>query len=292
MEATGSTGAVVSYSISAADGVDGSVPVDCSPASGSLFPLGTTTVNCSATDLTGNPTGATFLVSVEDTTAPSITPITDISVDAYRKSGASVKYTSPATFDAVDGAGTASCSPASGSFFQMGTTEVICNAIDSHGNSSTSRFFVFVDWDGKASISQPSSSSASIVPLTSGEVIDLDCNDLFWAFGIKLSFRNLCDYQTKVNSINVPNLPGNLPDGYTFVTGLDLSILTGNQTVQNLPSGTGVQMDFPLNGGASDQFAVLSWRGTEWVQVAAQSNTDQILSITANYAGVFILVKK
>jgi hypothetical protein len=45
-----------------------------------------------------------------------------------------VAYTSPATSDAVDGVGVATCAPASGSPFQLGTTTVLCDAVDAAGN--------------------------------------------------------------------------------------------------------------------------------------------------------------
>jgi hypothetical protein len=70
-EATGPGGANVSYTTSATDIVDVTDPVTCSPASGSLFAIGTTTVNCSSTDLHGNTSTKSFTVTVEDTTAPS-----------------------------------------------------------------------------------------------------------------------------------------------------------------------------------------------------------------------------
>jgi hypothetical protein len=38
--------------------------VACTPASGSLFPVGTTTVTCTATDAAGNVSGGTFFVTV------------------------------------------------------------------------------------------------------------------------------------------------------------------------------------------------------------------------------------
>ena len=59
------SGAVVTYSgQSATDLVDGSVPVTCSPASGSTFAIGTTTVTCSATDAHGNTGTKSFHVTV------------------------------------------------------------------------------------------------------------------------------------------------------------------------------------------------------------------------------------
>jgi hypothetical protein len=70
-EATGPNGARVNYSgISANDLVDGAMAVNCSPDSGTIFAIGETTVNCSATDKAGNTATGTFTVKVEDTTAP------------------------------------------------------------------------------------------------------------------------------------------------------------------------------------------------------------------------------
>jgi len=63
--ATGPTGAPASYSASAVDAVYGSVAVSCDIASGSTFPVGTTTVTCSATDPAGNPGTGTATVTVE-----------------------------------------------------------------------------------------------------------------------------------------------------------------------------------------------------------------------------------
>jgi hypothetical protein len=62
--ATGISGAVVTYSASASDLVDGPVAVSCSPASGSTFAPGTTTVNCSATDAAGTTATGSFTVHV------------------------------------------------------------------------------------------------------------------------------------------------------------------------------------------------------------------------------------
>jgi hypothetical protein len=48
----------------AVDVVDGSVPVSCSPPSGSVFSVGTTTVTCTATDSHGNTATTSFSVTV------------------------------------------------------------------------------------------------------------------------------------------------------------------------------------------------------------------------------------
>ena len=54
VDATSPTGAVVTYAATASDAVDGAFAPECSPASGSLFAIGTTTVSCTATDAHGN----------------------------------------------------------------------------------------------------------------------------------------------------------------------------------------------------------------------------------------------
>jgi PKD repeat protein len=63
--ATDQTGRTVSYAPpTATDAVDGPVPVECSPPSGSRFALGSTTVTCTATDRAGNAATASFRVTV------------------------------------------------------------------------------------------------------------------------------------------------------------------------------------------------------------------------------------
>jgi hypothetical protein len=73
VEATGPGGAIVSYSATATDARDTNVVVTCLPASGSLFPLGPTPVNCSATNSRNKTATGSFTVSVVDTTPPAVT---------------------------------------------------------------------------------------------------------------------------------------------------------------------------------------------------------------------------
>ncbi len=142
-EATGPNGAEVTYTAPTAnDAVYGSVDVECTPASGTTFALGTTEVTCTATDGSGNeavPT--TFNVKVQDTTAPVIASHDPVTEEATGPDGANVTYTSPGTTDAVDGNGTANCTPASGSKFALGDTTVTCTATDAAGNEATSTTF-------------------------------------------------------------------------------------------------------------------------------------------------------
>jgi probable HAF family extracellular repeat protein len=64
VEASDAAGAVVYYVVTATDDVDPSPAVVCVPPSLSTFPIGTTTVECVATDNTGKSGSATFKVTV------------------------------------------------------------------------------------------------------------------------------------------------------------------------------------------------------------------------------------
>jgi hypothetical protein len=64
------SGAVVNFAASASDPVDGALPISCAPSSGSVFPIGVTTVSCSATDSNGHTSAGSLLVTVNPPDAP------------------------------------------------------------------------------------------------------------------------------------------------------------------------------------------------------------------------------
>jgi len=144
VEATGPTGAVVTWSISATDNVEVDGSPSCEPASGSTFPLGDTLVSCSVTDVAGNTDSGSFTVTVEDTGAPSITAPADITTEATSAAGAVVTFDDPVVSDTVDTTLTPACDPASGSTFPLGDTEITCSVTDDSGNSSEASFTITV----------------------------------------------------------------------------------------------------------------------------------------------------
>ena len=135
-EATGPSGTAVSYTATATDLVDGSVSVSCIPVSGSTFAIGTTSVNCSATDFHGNTATGSFNIIIEDTTAPVIAAHVDLTIEATSSAGATVTYTNPTATDNYDSIITVSCLPISGSTFGLGDTTVTCTATDAVGNDA------------------------------------------------------------------------------------------------------------------------------------------------------------
>jgi hypothetical protein len=145
VEATDASGATVTYAASATDDTAGSVPVQCSPASGSTFPFGATIVNCSADDGFGNVANGSFVVTVVDSTPPVLIGVpSNMAVEATGQSGAVAAYASPTASDNIDGAIAVTCAPASGSTFPIGVTTVTCTAIDSHGNTAAASFTITV----------------------------------------------------------------------------------------------------------------------------------------------------
>jgi alpha-L-fucosidase 2 len=64
VSATSPSGAVVNFAASATDAVSGSTAVTAVPASGSVFPIGTTSVQCSAIDAAANIAQGSFTVTV------------------------------------------------------------------------------------------------------------------------------------------------------------------------------------------------------------------------------------
>jgi hypothetical protein len=146
-EATSPSGAAVSYAASATDLVDGPVAVNCTPAPGGTFALGTTTVTCTASDANHNTGARGFSVTVRDTTAPALSAPGNITVNATGPAGALVTYVANAT-DVADPAPRVGCVPASGSLFPVGTSSVTCTARDNSGNSTSAAFLVTVKGAG------------------------------------------------------------------------------------------------------------------------------------------------
>jgi hypothetical protein len=119
-------------------------------------------VTCSAQDASGNVAAPqSFDVNVHDTTGPAIQAHANVVVEATGASGATVIYTLPTATDAVSGAATVTCAPASGTTFARGHTTVTCSAQDATNNVSASTFDVYVRDTTAPAISVPASFTVS-----------------------------------------------------------------------------------------------------------------------------------
>ena len=127
-QATGPAGAQVSWQAATATDENPANPqVSCDATSGDTFPIGTTTVNCPATDAAGNIASGSFDVTVQDTTAPKVTNTT---VPAAGTTRVAPGVNVTATFTEAMDASTTDGDPStiSGTTFKLlraGTTTVI-----------------------------------------------------------------------------------------------------------------------------------------------------------------------
>jgi hypothetical protein len=130
-------GAVTTYPAPTTGGTCGTIV--CSPASGSFFPKGLTTVTCS--EAVAN---CSFTITVNDTQPPTITCPANVTASAGASciSGA-VTYPPPTGTDNCPGV-TTLCSPASGSTFPAGNTTTTCTATDAAQNTATCSFLVTI----------------------------------------------------------------------------------------------------------------------------------------------------
>lgn len=149
VNATSPQGATVTYTLPTATDEKGDNPgpvVSCTPAPGSLFPIGTTTITCTATDSDdiNSPVSQKFPVTVNDTDLALTGVPANITTNATSSQGAVVTYIPPTVVDEDSPLPAVTCSPASGSTFPIGATTVTCTATDSSGNSVSASFQVTV----------------------------------------------------------------------------------------------------------------------------------------------------
>jgi len=138
----GLSNAVVRFTVTATDNAPG-VSVSCSPASGSTFQIGITTVVCAARDARGNTANCSFTVTVVDREAPVLTLPPDQAVRLEVGEDTVVINYDVQIHDNSPGA-TFVCVPQSGSAFALGVTTVVCIGSDAHGNNATNAFKVTV----------------------------------------------------------------------------------------------------------------------------------------------------
>jgi hypothetical protein len=222
VEATSAAGAVVTFTApSSSDIVDGAVPVVCTPASGSTFSVGTTTVVCTATDANLNVASASFTIQVCDSTPPVITntPTNIPCVEATSPQGAVVTYTLPTAFDIVDHAVAVSCVRFSGRIFPIGTSTVVCTAVDAHGNSASTSFTVQV--------------CDTVPPTITGTPTDIPCVEATSAAGAVVTYTPPTADDVVDGDVTVTCVAAS---GSTFPLGQNLVICTAVDATGNSAS--------------------------------------------------------
>ncbi|MCB9234639.1 MAG: HYR domain-containing protein [Bacteroidia bacterium] len=142
---TGQCSAVATYSATATDNCASNVDLTYSQASGSSFPLGSTTVTVTAEDECSNASTCSFTVTVTDNENPTITCPSSQSLIATSAAGAVATWTNPVGADNCPGASTSQTAGlASGSTFPIGITTNTFTVTDGSGNTSSCFFTIEV----------------------------------------------------------------------------------------------------------------------------------------------------
>lgn len=140
---TGTAAPDLEAGVSASDAVDQNVAISCTA---DPYPLtvGPNTVTCTATDDYDNVSTATYTITVEDVTAPSISVPANFSINADPTGTASpVLNDNVDVFDAVDTNLAASCT-ADVYPLPIGANLITCTATDSAGNIGTETYTITV----------------------------------------------------------------------------------------------------------------------------------------------------
>ncbi len=228
----GTNGAVVTYASTYSDNAPGGGVV-LSPVSGSIFPVGSSTVTVTATDASGNSATDTFTVTVVDNEAPVITaPFATFSFTEPGLATRVVNFTATAT-DVVDGQVTVTFTSAptpglaSGSSFPVGTTTVTARAEDEAGNVATQPIFIEVVDREAPVITPPANITVPVDSGTSGAVVDFvgaaTATDNVGVTGITYSPLSGSDFAVGTTTVTAvaSDLAGNTADTTFTVTVLD-----------------------------------------------------------------------
>lgn len=233
-EATGPDGAKVEYEATATDAVDGDVAVKCSPASGETFPMGDTTVECSAADGAGHEAAGSFTVSVEDTTAPELRLPDDITKRVSGRGGVAVDFAVSAS-DLVDGETAVRCDKKPGAVFPVGRTKVNCDATDEAGNRASGRFTVEV-----VRKAPPPNPSACTIKGTPGDdrLTGTPGRDVICGLGGNDAIEGLGGDDRLVGNAGNDEIHGGTGDD-TLLGGAGNDVLRGGPGKDNLVGGPG-----------------------------------------------------
>ena len=261
------------------------IPVISSVPSGFAFPVGTTTVNNTATDACGNTTNAAFTVTVNDVEPPTIACPSNIVVGVDTPHGdAIVNFPAPVVSDNC-GISNVTVIPAAGSHFPIGTTTVSNIVTDIHGNTSVCTFAVTVV-DVPIIVGQPlnqtnsagttatfSVAVSSTVPVTyqwnKGGAPLVDNGRISGSGTNVLTIANVSDADVDAYTVTISNLAGN-------VTSMQATL-----TVIDPPFITSVPVSVTTNIGSMVTFAVTA-TGTAPLHYQWQQNNLNILGATGS----------
>jgi len=177
------------------------------------FPLGSTTVTWTVTDMSGNISQVTQVVTIVDTTLPEISAPADIVTEAISLSSTMVELGEAIAHDII---GIASVTEHQSRFFVLGETTVTWTATDTSGNSASATQTITIVDTTSPSITVPDS---IVIEATSAD-------------------SNIVTLGNPVSSdlVDIPSISNNAPD--VFPIGETIVTWTATDTSGNSASAT------------------------------------------------------
>ena len=232
----GVCGAVVNYPAVVVTGTPTPVVTYSIPA-GYLFPIGTTTVTATATNICNTVT-CSFTVTVVDNEAPVLTVPANITVTASGVCTSVVNYAVTATDNCPGVVLTRIAGPASGSAFPIGVTTVTYSATDAYSHTVTRSFTVTVlDGQIPAITAQPVNTTVCETATASFRVTATNAVSYQWQTWNGSAWSNMPGITTAVNTLPNTNTGMNTNSYRVQVNGVCMNIVSGYATlyVNSLP---------------------------------------------------------
>lgn len=206
-EATGPTTAVALGSAMTSGGVPPVTISNDAPAGD--FPVGVTTVTWTATDSTNASVSATQIVTISDTTAPSITAPADVVADQNAGGGnTNVNLGTPTVSDVADpNPSVSNDAPANG--FAVGETTVVWTATDASGNSATDSQLVTINPPAGSIFPLSIDAAARILVDQQGDPFYIN-GEAAWSLAVQLNQAEIDTYLTDRNAKGVNAIYVNL----------------------------------------------------------------------------------
>lgn len=247
-EATGPTTTVALGAASALDDVDGAITP--TPNTTGPFAVGVHTITWTATDTAGNVGTATQVVTVQDTTAPAVSPPADLTVEATAVNTPVILGTATAT-DLVDG--TLSPTPDTTGPFALGGHTVTWSATDASGNVGAAVQAVTVQDTTPPSLTAPADVTVPGSGPTAVDIGTATATDIFTPLNVTNDAPSLFPVGSTVVTWQATDANGNTSTAtqtITVVSGAPLALSVSRDLPSPQLEGTVYKLTADASGGS------------------------------------------
>ena len=171
------------------------------------------------------------------------------------------------------------------------------SAADTHTNIENG----FPAPDSETRKSQPQAGLSSFIPVTGGNLTVLSCEAnpaiLRTQDNGLVFFYDLCGYSVLLNDTISTDMLAALPIDQTYVTGMSLTLMNGNQVVNEVPEGAGATLRVSDPSDLGKTMTAFFWDATAhngegaWVEIPLNVNNGYA-TLTVKISGTYALTVK